>query len=715
MTSSSLAVDDRVGGSVKETNDRVALLSDVLRSFADATTDYARLLETIAERTARFLGHATAIRLLTEDGRFLESVALCDPIEGAETQLLHLNGRPIRVDERSAIFTALTSGRGFIMGTGIDRDINYSFEDPAEQDAARALDLRGMIAAPMRARDETLGILFVVQRGATSKPLTQQDLELAEGLASHAALAISNARILRQLKIETEERRRAELSLADAELTRRFKKSIIDSIPHPILVLTTELQVRTANAAFYALFNTTEKEVLNRSIRDIAGGALDTPAIMRIVGSTDRTRVVTNEEVHLLSRTMLANTRVIDLQARPNIATTILLSLEDITERLDNAEKLRRRGLLLDAMNEAVISGDQDFRISDWNPAAEALFGFKASEVVGRLAHEVLTTFEGFDREETRARLTAGETVTSQMRVQNRAGTWIDVSFSTVPVRSPVDGSHAGFVTVMQDISSRLKLEREIQLRLVELEVANRELEGFSYSISHDLRAPIRAIQGFARILREDHGTALDEEGLRIIGVIGRNAHRMGRLIDDLLRFVRLGRQSVEAVPVDMNTVIQEALENLHLEEREVYERATIAVEPNLPAVRGSRALLVEVWQQLIGNALKFSRLHASPRVDITTSRADMTSSVAVYRISDNGVGFEMRYATKVFGMFERLHPTTDFEGTGVGLALVERIVERHSGRVWVESEIGKGASFYVSLPSVDVEPKSRDEQANRR
>ncbi len=689
MTSSSLAVDDRVGGSVKETNDRVALLSDVLRSFADATTDYARLLETIAERAARFLGHATAIRLLSDDGRLLESVALCDPIEGAQTQLLHLNGRPIRVDERSAIFTAMTSGRGFIMSSGIDRDINYSFEDPAEQAAARALDLRGMIAAPMRARDETLGVLFVVQRGATSKPLTQQDLELAEGLASHAALAISNARILRQLKIETEERRRAELSLADAELTRRFKKSIIDSIPHPILVLTTELQVRTANAAFYALFETAESEVLNRSIKDIAGGALDTPAIMRIVGSTDRARVVTNEEVHLLSRTMLANTRVIDLQARPNIATTILLSLEDITERLHNAEKLRRRGLLLDAMKEAVISGDQDFRISDWNPAAEALFGFKASEVVGRLAHEVLTTFEGFDREETRARLTAGETVTSQMRVQNRAGTWIDVSFSTVPVRSPIDGSHAGFVTVMQDISSRLKLEREIQLRLVELEVANRELEGFSYSISHDLRA------------------------LRIIGVIGRNAHRMGRLIDDLLRFVRLGRQSVEAVPVDMNTVIQEALENLHLEEREIYERAMIAVEPNLPAVRGSRLLLVEVWQQLIGNALKFSRLHASPRIDITTSRADMTSSVAVYRISDNGVGFEMRYATKVFGMFERLHPTTDFEGTGVGLALVERIVERHGGRVWVESEVGKGASFYVSLPSVDVESKPRGERAS--
>lgn len=234
------------------------------------------------------------------------------------------------------------------------------------------------------------------------------------------------------------------------------------------------------------------------------------------------------------------------------------------------------------------------------------------------------------------------------------------------------------------------KLARDAE----ELEAANKELEAFSYSVSHDLRAPLRAIHGFARILMEDHAGELAPEARRLLGVIDDNTRRMGELIDDLLAFSRLGRKELEVADVDVTEVMQTVLEEL----RRAHPDAVppITIDP-LPTARGDRALLRQAFANLLDNAVKFTRGRPGARITIGAQRGD--NGHQVYYVRDNGVGFDMRYAGKLFGVFQRLHADTEFEGTGVGLATVQRIVHRHGGRTWAEGAVGEGATFYLSLP----------------
>lgn len=237
--------------------------------------------------------------------------------------------------------------------------------------------------------------------------------------------------------------------------------------------------------------------------------------------------------------------------------------------------------------------------------------------------------------------------------------------------------------------------EKETQLReyTKQLEIANQELEAFSYSVSHDLRAPLRAIDGFARILSEDHAAHLSSEAQRYLRLVRANAHQMGRLIDDLLTFSRLSRQPLHKQTVAPATLIRQALENLRAEQE---GRKIEIVIGQLPNCQADPALLTQVWQNLLSNAIKFTRKREKAAIEIGW---DEQANQRIYFVKDNGVGFDMAYAHKLFGVFQRLHRTEEFEGTGVGLAIVQRIVLRHGGFVWAEAEAGKGAVFYFSLP----------------
>ena len=225
-----------------------------------------------------------------------------------------------------------------------------------------------------------------------------------------------------------------------------------------------------------------------------------------------------------------------------------------------------------------------------------------------------------------------------------------------------------------------------------ELEQKNRELESFSYSISHDLRSPLRAIAGFAHILEEDYGERLDDEGRRLLGVVRDSTVGMGRLIDGLLEFSRLGRIALAAVPLKMTVLVGEALDVA----AGSAPRAAVEVGA-LPDARGDPVLMRQVWTNLIGNALKYSGKCALPRVEIG-GRVD--GGECVYWVRDNGAGFDMRYYGKLFGVFQRLHDGHEFPGTGVGLAIVQRLVNRHGGRVWGEGRPGSGACFWFTLPA---------------
>jgi signal transduction histidine kinase len=236
----------------------------------------------------------------------------------------------------------------------------------------------------------------------------------------------------------------------------------------------------------------------------------------------------------------------------------------------------------------------------------------------------------------------------------------------------------------------RAALERQVAERTAELAAANRELEAFSYSVSHDLRSPLRAVDGYARMLEEDYAARLDEEGRRLLGVVRAEAARMGRLIDDLLAFSRVGRQPLRAAPVDMAALAREVVAELSPR----YPAAAIEVAA-LPAAVGDRALLRQVWLNLLDNALKYSARRPDPRIEIG---GRVAGEEIEYWVRDNGAGFDPRYAAKLFGVFQRLHSEEEFPGTGVGLAIVQRVVLRHGGRVRGEGTPGEGACFTFAL-----------------
>ncbi|MEP6670099.1 MAG: ATP-binding protein [Chthoniobacter sp.] len=236
------------------------------------------------------------------------------------------------------------------------------------------------------------------------------------------------------------------------------------------------------------------------------------------------------------------------------------------------------------------------------------------------------------------------------------------------------------------------ELEARVSQRTVQLEAANRELEAFSYSVSHDLRAPLRAVDGFSEAVLADCGTMLPEKGQRHLQRIRAGAQRMGALIDDLLTFSRLSRLPLAKRPVDMTKLVRETIDELAPQQE---GRQVELLCGDLPMGHGDPALVKQIWINLLSNALKYTRKREIARIDIGCKTEQHEQ---VYFVRDNGTGFDMRYADKLFGVFQRLHRAEEYEGTGVGLAIVQRIVHRHGGRIWVEAQENQGATFYFTL-----------------
>lgn len=237
------------------------------------------------------------------------------------------------------------------------------------------------------------------------------------------------------------------------------------------------------------------------------------------------------------------------------------------------------------------------------------------------------------------------------------------------------------------------RLNAALAERLAELEESNKGLEAFSYSVSHDLRAPLRAIDGFVRLLVEEHRQQLDSGAQRYLEIIAGNARTMGLLIDDLLEFSRLGRQPLCKVAIDTTGLVRRILRQQQgtMDHRRVEVRLD-----ELPECQGDESLLEHVFANLIGNAIKYTQRVEVARIEIGCQSTDQGE--LVYYIKDNGAGFDMRYADKLFGVFQRLHRADEFEGTGVGLALAHRIIKRHGGRIWADATVGKGATFFFTL-----------------
>jgi len=375
----------------------------------------------------------------------------------------------------------------------------------------------------------------------------------------------------------------------------------------------------------------------------------------------------------------------------------------EIFERRQTEEKFHG---LFESAPDAVILSDSGGQIVLVNAQTEKSFGYARGELIGQSIDMLIPErFHDRHHHHRAGYIAAPRTRMMDMGLElfarRKNGSEFPVDISLSPITTE-DGvlvvSEIRDITQRQEVENQIRdLNKHLQQRAVELETVNQELEAFSYSVSHDLRAPLRAVDGFSRLLEQEYCERLDAEGLRLLTVVRDNSRKMGALIDDLLTFSRLGRKPVEEITFDMHSLVKEALSDALTG----IETGQPEVEvKSLPNARADRALLKQVWLNLLSNAVKYSGKSTQPRITVG-GRID--GDECVYHVQDNGVGFDMRYYDKLFGVFQRLHGPEQFPGTGVGLAIVKRVVVKHGGRVWAEGKPNEGASFFFSLPNKDL------------
>jgi PAS domain S-box-containing protein len=388
----------------------------------------------------------------------------------------------------------------------------------------------------------------------------------------------------------------------------------------------------------------------------------------------------------------------------------------DITELKQAKEAVQeseeRLGGIISSAMDAIITIDEMQRVTDFNNAAELMFGCAAAAALGQpIDHFIPERFRAKHTHHIRA---FGDTQVTK-RQMGALGTIYGrrADGNEFPIEASISQlrTHAGkfYTVILRDITDRVRHEEVLQERdhtlttvnealkkqAVALAEANKELEGFSYSVSHDLRAPLRTIDAFSRIVEEDHGPRLNDEGRRSLSIVRKAVGQAGELIDDLLEFSKLGRQGMSFRVVKMADLARETAENLRIMREGRQVELTIG---DLPACQGDRRFLKLVWMNLLTNAFKYTKNRKEAKIEVGWMPDDASADSVIYYVKDNGIGFNMAYAHKMFGVFQRLHPREDFDGTGVGLAVVQRIVQRHDGRVWAEGKVDEGATFFFSL-----------------
>jgi len=365
--------------------------------------------------------------------------------------------------------------------------------------------------------------------------------------------------------------------------------------------------------------------------------------------------------------------------------------LEELVE--ERTRTIRRQAQIIEQTNDSVITTDLDGVVTSWNHGAVRVFGYGVEEALGRHIGFVYPEASGeFLEKEVIAPLKAKGTHEVEVQLKRKDGTLFP-AFLSLSLLYDESGRPEGMVGYGVDISELKKREEELRLLAERLEASNRELESFSYSVSHDLRAPLRAIDGFSQALVEDYGDRLDGTALDYLSRIRRGAQRLGTLIDDLLQLSRVNRGELRREPVDLGQMAHSVMEELRA--AEPHRKVALHLGTRMTA-EGDPRLLRALVENLLGNAWKFTS--KEEKAEIRFER--LASDPRVFYVADNGVGFDMRHANKLFGAFQRLHRASEFPGSGIGLATVQRIVHRHGGRVWAEAESGRGATFYFTLDS---------------
>lgn len=552
---------------------------------------------------------------------------------------------------------------------------------------------------PLHVGDQRLGLLQMNdrRRGRISPEL----LALWERLAGHLAVALAKFRAEEALReSETRYRLIAE-NTADVIWMLNLATGRFSYVSPSVTRLTGFAPEEITGAAIKDVLDPESCRIAEANLRE---------RIAELKAGDERRRTMTHELREVCKDGSTVPIEVVSslLSDAAGNATHVLGTTRDIRERKRNEDALRAKDELLRLTGEMAKVGGWEFdpetgkgtwtdevaRIHDLDPSLptsrELGITFFTPESQTRIRQAIRNAVETAAPYDLELNLVSAKGVAKWVRT---AG-WPVVQ----------DGRVVKIRGIMKDITLRREameevrrlnqtLEQRVADRTAQLAAANQELEAFAYSVSHDLRAPLRAINGFARILEEEHAGKLDAEGLRVLAVVRNETIRMGQLIDDLLAFSRTSRKPLCAEPVDMTALARAVFGECAAA---VPERAVRLQMGELAPAHGDAALLRQVFANLIGNAVKYTRTRGVAEIEIGSRAGD---GGTVYHVRDNGVGFDMRYAGKLFGIFQRLHPEDAFEGTGVGLALVKRIIHRHGGRVWAEGAPDAGATFFFTLP----------------
>ncbi|MCF8278327.1 MAG: PAS domain S-box protein [Flavobacteriales bacterium] len=527
----------------------------------------------------------------------------------------------------------------------------------------------------------------------------------AEQKLHEKQLALANANLEKKVAERTETlldvSRELEEKAKELEISEKRFRALVENGGDAVLVVNGNFSPIYVSESITRMLGYSPAEVMEidllslihhddlEGVQQALGNAMENPGIP-VPGHTSRTR-------HKDGSWRWLEATITNLLHDPAV-NGIVDNFRDVTERVEAKQRLAASEVhfrqTLDNMMEGVQIIGHDWTYQYVNLAVTVHGAMTAEQMLGKT---IMECYPGIEQTEVFSQMqrVMNERTTHHMEnlfdYPDGSQAWFELSIQPVP---------EGIFILSIDITDRKKaeaaiaelnasLEQKVEERTAQLQAINKELESFSYSVSHDLRAPLRAINGFSKILEQQNAAQLDEDGKRLLSIIKTNANTMGNLIDDLLEFSRTGRTDIHSSEVDMTALVRAILAETDK------GLAQIEVEP-LPLAYCDATMMKHVWVNLISNAIKYSARKEQPLIRIWSTQEDKRS---VYHIQDNGVGFDMQYASKLFGVFQRLHSPREFEGTGVGLAIVYRIIGKHAGQTWAHAELDKGATFHFSLP----------------